>query len=909
MATGGSNLADLLECPLCLDKYQRPRILPCQHTFCEECLQQHINSHSKPGAVFDCPYCREETKIPGVKGVAGFPLNFTLNKLQDVLGNVVRPCSQCGKTGISRCCLECGVIVCMECSPSHGHGTRTPTPTDTCHVTEGATVPRLVDSVMQNELFKCKTHPQKNKVMYCECCMEGVCLSCIESGQHEGHEKIELENKAAQCKESLSKNKTSLMSQSFVCMELQTILDEELVEIRHAADEVKLQVRGQFDKLCKKLHSAREEIITQVTVECAGKESNIAAKIAENNALSSRLQSCLSRHNELQNSVHTMDIIHGTQTLNSEIIELAGIDIGRVDRQIRWNFIPGELDADMSRMLIGELKTSDEECFELQSSWDGLNRFETSEMESLEGGLASPSAEGDSPSLSGSPLPSGFPLTHSTASLRRVPSQSNTPLTPCSSALLRSPSSLRRLPPLSTTTHSPSRVLSMSTTPPPNRACPSSRVPTPNSAPLPRKNPPPNWACPPSGAPMPNSTPLPWDTPPTNRACPPSRVPMSNSTPLLSGTPSPIPGRAGTLNGTPLPRRAPLGSSTPRVEKPVLRHSVKCADPAWYVTLCADGGFIAALGTTIMKYSRTGALTGTFDCGTLSRHVDELPNGHIAVACDKDIRVFKRNGTRVYKMAIGHGKPWGLAQLHSGNLAVCYPYDNCVKVFSSYDKNSKVVSVIRDCALDQHDERPKRAFVPRYVTAYGEDGLIVSDGGASAVCAFTVTRGEYHCVWVYGGLKVGGPARRNGSPSLRHGSSALRHGSPALRNGSPALRHNSPALRDGSPALRDGSPAPRNDNPALRNGSPAPRDGNPALRYAGHKRMNTPCGVATDGHGRVIIADCENDRVLLLSAQGEMLMELLTYSDGLKLPFSVSARQQKLAIATVSGTIYIYDFS
>ena len=875
MATGGSNLADLLECPLCLDKYQRPRILPCQHTFCEECLQLHINSHSKPGAVFDCPYCREETKIPCAKGVAGFPLNLTLNKLQDVLGKAVRPCSECGKTCISRCCLECGVIVCMECSPSHGHGTRTPTPTDTSNVVniERATVPRLVDSTMQQELFKCKTHPQKHMVMYCECCMEGVCLSCIESGQHEGHEKIELENKAAQCKESLAKNKTSLMSQSCVCMDLQTSLDEELVEIRHAADEVKLQVRGQFDNLCKKLHSAREEIITQVTVECAGKESNIAAKIIENKALSSCLQSCLSRHNELQNSVQTMDIIHGTQTLNSDIIELAGIDIGRVDRQIHWNFIPGELDAEMSRMLIGELKTSDEECFELQSSWDGLDRFETSEMESLEGGLASPSAERDSTSsLSGSPLPSVFPLPHSTPSLRRVPSQSNTPL---------------RLPLLSTTTHSPSRVLSMSTTPPPNRACPPSKVPTPNSTPLPRKNPPPNWACPPSGAPTPNSTPLPWDTPPTNRACPPSRVPMSNSTPLLSGTPSPIPGRAGTLNGTPLPRRAPLGSSTPRVEKPVLRHSVKCADPAWYVTLCADGGFIAALGTTIMKYSRTGALTGTFDCGTLSRHVDELPNGHIAVACDKDIRVFKRNGTRVYKMAIGHGKPWGLAQLHSGNLAVCYPYDNCVKVFSSYDKNSKVLSVIRDCALDQHDERPKRAFVPRYVTAYGEDGLIVSDGGASAVCAFTVTRGEYHCVWVYGGLKDGGPAQRNGSPAPRNDNPALRDGSPALRDGSPALRHGSPALRDASPATRDG---------------------NPALRDAGHMRMNTPCGVATDGHGRVIIADCENDRVLLLSAQGEMLMELLTYSDGLKLPFSVSARQQKLAIATVSGTIYIYDF-
>ena len=51
-------------CPICLDTFQRPRSLPCLHTFCTSCLQAHIMNTAQSGllSAFFCPVCRSQTK-------------------------------------------------------------------------------------------------------------------------------------------------------------------------------------------------------------------------------------------------------------------------------------------------------------------------------------------------------------------------------------------------------------------------------------------------------------------------------------------------------------------------------------------------------------------------------------------------------------------------------------------------------------------------------------------------------------------------------------------------------------------------------------------------------------------------------------------------------------------------------
>ena len=57
------------KCPICQDDIKDPRLLPCIHTFCLECLERYCKD-KLPGDDAPCPECRQEFRIPKV-GVAG----------------------------------------------------------------------------------------------------------------------------------------------------------------------------------------------------------------------------------------------------------------------------------------------------------------------------------------------------------------------------------------------------------------------------------------------------------------------------------------------------------------------------------------------------------------------------------------------------------------------------------------------------------------------------------------------------------------------------------------------------------------------------------------------------------------------------------------------------------------------
>ncbi|XP_045179116.1 uncharacterized protein LOC123538799 isoform X2 [Mercenaria mercenaria] len=60
-----------LECPVCFDRFNIPKVLPCQHTFCANCLEG-LNDR---GSV-KCPECRVIHTVPP----NGFPINITMQR-------------------------------------------------------------------------------------------------------------------------------------------------------------------------------------------------------------------------------------------------------------------------------------------------------------------------------------------------------------------------------------------------------------------------------------------------------------------------------------------------------------------------------------------------------------------------------------------------------------------------------------------------------------------------------------------------------------------------------------------------------------------------------------------------------------------------------------------------------------
>ena len=66
MATAAENNSNQMErlttCPVCLDKFRTPKLLPCMHTFClTPCLTNLVDPRARS---LRCPECRRDHQIP-----------------------------------------------------------------------------------------------------------------------------------------------------------------------------------------------------------------------------------------------------------------------------------------------------------------------------------------------------------------------------------------------------------------------------------------------------------------------------------------------------------------------------------------------------------------------------------------------------------------------------------------------------------------------------------------------------------------------------------------------------------------------------------------------------------------------------------------------------------------------------
>src|SRR6218665_1932483 len=126
-------LGEITECSICMSAFKDPRMLPCIHTFCFECLKRTAEAgQKKPGDVMPCPLCRKDFIIPE-DGMNGVQKHFFMENLLEFkttlqIGNAITICDMCnvrneGKTGdISKTtmrCVQCQDNYCDICVRVH----------------------------------------------------------------------------------------------------------------------------------------------------------------------------------------------------------------------------------------------------------------------------------------------------------------------------------------------------------------------------------------------------------------------------------------------------------------------------------------------------------------------------------------------------------------------------------------------------------------------------------------------------------------------------------------------------------------------------------------------------------------------------------------------------------------------
>ncbi|XP_035671515.1 tripartite motif-containing protein 2-like [Branchiostoma floridae] len=127
----GTQIREELTCSICLELFTRPKVLPCQHTFCQGCLQDLAGR----GGPFQCPNCRQQVELPPQE-VAGLPDSHIIANLCEML----------------------------------------------------QTQARLSEETREQpqQENRCSFHPSEEVKLYCEQCHVPVCVDCVEEG-HDGH--------------------------------------------------------------------------------------------------------------------------------------------------------------------------------------------------------------------------------------------------------------------------------------------------------------------------------------------------------------------------------------------------------------------------------------------------------------------------------------------------------------------------------------------------------------------------------------------------------------------------------------------------------------------------------------------------------------------------------------------------
>ncbi|XP_062283812.1 E3 ubiquitin/ISG15 ligase TRIM25-like [Scomber scombrus] len=176
-------LAQELTCPICLQLFSNPLVLPCGHNYCQACLQKTTDKTGK--TLPRCPECREE-----YHGVDTLQKNFKLNNIiQGYLasappldGQPEPPqraevyCDHCidEQRLAVKTCLKCEVSLCSRHLQRH-------------HEKESFRGHSVVEPLTDLGLKECAIH-RRPLEYFCSNDMTSLCTTCFIEGYHQNHD-------------------------------------------------------------------------------------------------------------------------------------------------------------------------------------------------------------------------------------------------------------------------------------------------------------------------------------------------------------------------------------------------------------------------------------------------------------------------------------------------------------------------------------------------------------------------------------------------------------------------------------------------------------------------------------------------------------------------------------------------
>ena len=246
---------DIDNCGICLGDFKKPKILPCFHTFCLDCLKSYVEKTGRNGK-FTCPLCLVETDIPD-GGVERLQTNFYIKAEQaKTLSLMDAKCEVCDAetSKAENRCLECDQNLCHNCSKTHLKMTSS----KEHHLMTVNFPEKPLTPAISTKVF-CDKHKSEELTFFCKVCDFPICLRCKVTS-HENHSTKDLSDVASETREFLGSKLSN--AKDFL-----PTLHEQLNDINRYEDDLtqsKQEIVNAITSKASALHARVDKISTSM---------------------------------------------------------------------------------------------------------------------------------------------------------------------------------------------------------------------------------------------------------------------------------------------------------------------------------------------------------------------------------------------------------------------------------------------------------------------------------------------------------------------------------------------------------------------------------------------------------------------------------------------------------------------
>ena len=343
---------------MCLDTVNKPKTLPCLHSFCLECLDKHAGfARRQLQATIKCPVCQTSFKIPEGDSFKNLPTSYHLNRLVDVLAlkdgaTQAQKCSSCDENNTaSSYCFVCQIFLCTACFEAHQRLKTTRGHRNV--VIEKLNVQDVQELIHRPVMCSQQYHENQPLEFYCEECKVLICHKCSVVS-HNRHTMTDTQ-KAAQVQKMQMKGALEKVKAETVIYENEIRKQTELMD----------KTKNEILSAEKKMTDAAEERILELREHervmkakfaeiYEAQQKHHATRLENFELVLTQLQSCIERgENALERNV-SAEILQTNQIIVGRCEELLNVTKPDIYKppHVHYTVIENQLNPGLDRIVV-----------------------------------------------------------------------------------------------------------------------------------------------------------------------------------------------------------------------------------------------------------------------------------------------------------------------------------------------------------------------------------------------------------------------------------------------------------------------------------------------------------------------------------------------------------------------------